>query len=685
MDQAGPIRQELTPGATLAPVPVWAVLEPYDVPVRANPHFVAGGACALLDDVQIDLSGAERAWFHRRADLVTAPAGAERIAQFSASLDPAFERVEIHSVKVVRGGTVIDFTDGDFQVLRREQNLERLMFDGRTTIHMTIPDVRPGDVVETMLTTYGMRRSLQNKHTAWMVFDWVTGVVDLRVRQRSPAGRKIEERVFGDPPEPTITRDGEIIDKRWRAFERTPLKFESLAPPWVIQHSSIQFSEWNDWSEVVDAFAALYVEEGPLPSALEQEALRIAESEPASEGRVAAILRFTQGGIRYLAISMGEGGYAPRPLEEICATRYGDCKDKAKLFVALARRLGIEACAALVDTRTGYALNEFLPSAQVFDHCIVRVALDGKVYWLDGTRSPQASPLSALHQCHMGWALPLQRGAGLERMPDAAPSHTLETHERIILGKSPEERVRYEWRSTSRRGRADWVRENLAREGAVGVFSQYANDVQRAFPHAEPIRQDVEEDDLERNAITLVEVYDIPDAWTHVEKKTYQFGTLDFTIRTQLAPMEAGMPKRPIYLGQIGKVSRRVEISSSNDLRFRGWKRSIQSPSLGFESSFRKVGPRTAMLEQTLEFRSLTLPPEEAGRYRAILAELDKSDIALTDTVNRRGVFIGAEPEKGPDWEDRAVVDWTLRLLPLAAVVGYWIFQYLTYDGRGLD
>ncbi|GAM96685.1 transglutaminase-like enzyme [alpha proteobacterium U9-1i] len=664
----------LAPGVTRAPIPGWVELEAYARPASPNPHFIAQGSAVLLDEVQVDLCGSERGWFHRRAEMVTAHGGAERVAQFSASLDPAFERLEIHSVRVLRGEREIDHTFSDgFQVLRREQNLERLIFDGRLTIHFTIPDVRPGDIVETMVSIYGMRRSLGGRHTAWMNFEWGAGVIDLRVRQRAPASRTIAELRMNHPPEPKIIERDGIIDKRWRALERKPIKVESLAPPWIIQNASIQFSEWRDWAEVIDVFAPLYEEQGPLPDEIEQEIARIDATEPTPAGRAAAILRFTQSAIRYLAISMGEGGYTPRSLAVICETRYGDCKDKAKLFVAMARKLRLEAAPALVDTRNGYALNEHLPSAQVFDHCIVRVVVDGAVYWIDGTKSEQKSPLSTLHQCHLGWALPLSRGATLERMADPTPAHTMETVEKIDLGPSPDHHVRYEWRSTSRRGRAEWVRELLAREGAVGMFKLYAADVERAFPHAQVLKQDVEHDDVDNNAITLVEAYDIGQAWTHIEKRAYQFATLDLTMKSQLGRLDAGTPKYPIYLGQLGKVSRRVEINAANNLALKGWSRSVEASALSYKVEFKKLTSLSAVLEETLEFKAITLPPSEADKYRALIVELEKTDIAITDTTDKKGNFLGtAEADKAAGGNV-----WIFHVLWVGAIVAYWYWRYV--------
>lgn len=659
----------IAPGVTRAPIPDWVELEPYARPAQANPHFIANGLSALLDEVQIDLCGPERAWFHRRADLVTAHAGAEQAAQFNASIDPAFERLEIHSVRVLRGDRVIDYTNAEgFQALRREQNLERLIYDGRITVHFAIPDVRPGDIVETAITMYGMRKSLGGRHAAWMLFEWGFGVVDLRVRQRAPKTRIIHERRVNTPPTPTVVERDGIVDKRWRAFERHAVRAEALAPPWVVQSAAIQFSEWRDWTEVISAFAPLYEENAALPSDLEEEIARIAESEPTPEGRAAATLDFTQSAIRYLAISVGEGGYTPRPLADIWATRYGDCKDKSKLFVAVAKRLGVNACPALVDTRGGYGLNDLLPTAHAFDHCIVRVAINEAIYWLDPTRARQLSPLMTLSQSHLGWALPLMENAVLERMPDPTPVHSLETREKITLGATLDDRVRYEWRATSRRGRAEWVRETIAREGAVGMFKLYAQDIQRTFPLAEPIRQDVEQDNLADNEITVVEAYDLPQAWAHVEQQAYQFSTLDLTMKSQLAPIPAGTPRHPVYLGQIGKVSRRVEIDAAHDLNIQPWSRKIEASALTFEISLKKLGPRAGVLEETLDFHALVLPPSEAEKYRAIVAELDKSDIALRNAVNKKGVFISAGATEH---------SWVLNAVWVGVIVLYLVWRFI--------
>lgn len=662
MDQQASIGREITPGAVVTAPPDWVDRAPYDIPDEPNPHFIANGVCVLLDDSQIDLCGTERGWYYRRAELVTAPAGAERAAQFSVNFDPSFERIEVHSVAVIRGGQRIEHAETAFyEVLRRERNLERLHFDGRLTIHVTLPDVRAGDVVETSYTVYGMRKALNGRHSVFIPLEWPVGIIDVRLRQRSPKQRTIAERGYNDAPEGAQTEADGIIDRRWRAIERPGFRYEPLAPPWMLQSAALQLSEWRDWAEVAAAFAPLYDEAAPLPDDVEQEIARISQNEKKPAARAAAVLRFTQGAVRYLAISMGEGGYTPRGLSEIGATRYGDCKDKTKLFVLMARRLGVDACPALVNTRDGYALADWLPSGQVFDHCIVRVAVDGKVYWLDPTRQVQPSPLDKLSQCHFGWALPLREGQSkLERMPDPPVPQLIETQEKIVLG-SYEAPAHYEWTHTFRDARAEAMREQLAREGEVSVFRSYAEDLQRTWPKAKVIEQKVVSDDIAANTIVVREAYEIPDAWTHAGGGSYNFTTRDFTIAGTLAPLDPGERRHEIYLGQPGRRTRRVEVRTAKKHEG-GWQRDQRGSTLRHSDDMRVVDSRQLVIEQVLEIKALTLPAKEAEVYRNVVANIGKNELVITESDLKAGQPVSF-------W---SVARWVL----IALFVIYWLGRF---------
>ncbi len=82
------------------------------------------------------------------------------------------------------------------------------------------------------------------------------------------------------------------------------------------------------------------------------------------------------------------GKFAPRDLETVAATGYGDCKDYATVTAAILRNLGYEANASLVRRGDVYIPNQVstLPSIGDFNHAIVNVR--GKNFgdkWIDPT------------------------------------------------------------------------------------------------------------------------------------------------------------------------------------------------------------------------------------------------------------------------------------------------------------
>jgi hypothetical protein len=437
------------------------------------------------------------------------------------------------------------------------------------------------------------------------------------------------------------------------------VRFEPLAPPWVLQSANLQFSEWRDWAEVAAVFTPLYEDAGPLPSDVEAEIARIAAAHAAPAERAAAVLRFTQSAVRYLAISIGEGGYTPRSLADIGATRYGDCKDKTKLFVHMARRLGLDACPALVNTRDGYALADWLPSGQVFDHCLVRLAIDGEPYWLDPTRQLQPSPLHKVSQCHLGWALPLRAGTHeLERMPEPPVPVLTETREHVTLGDSPDAPVRYEWIHIFRDVRAESVREQFARDGEVSVFKSYAEDVQRTWPKARVVSQELVSDDVAENTVTVRETYEIADAWTHVSGATYKFVTRDLTLSGTLAKLDPGERRWQIYLGQPGRRTRLVDVHTAIGVSG-GWSRRHDGSTMSLSDEMKAIAARHLRIDQVLEIRALTLPPEEAETYRKIQTDLTGNDLALTENVSG-GKFVG---DYEPTEQMNPVVFWTVVVI----------------------
>jgi tetratricopeptide (TPR) repeat protein len=98
---------------------------------------------------------------------------------------------------------------------------------------------------------------------------------------------------------------------------------------------------------------------------------------------VAAIYGFVVTHTRYVALEFGIHGYQPYRVDRVLARRFGDCKDKASLIVAMLKVAGIDARLVLLRMRSLGGLSAEPASLAAFNHAIAYVpSLD---LFLDGT------------------------------------------------------------------------------------------------------------------------------------------------------------------------------------------------------------------------------------------------------------------------------------------------------------
>ena len=125
-----------------------------------------------------------------------------------------------------------------------------------------------------------------------------------------------------------------------------------------------------DWKSVSATNAPLYQTADLIKkdAGLSAEVTRIAATSSDPRTRAALALQLVQDKVRYLFNGMALGAYVPATPSETWARKFGDCKAKTMLLVALLRELGIEAEPMLVNATTRGSAADRLPAFQAFDH-----------------------------------------------------------------------------------------------------------------------------------------------------------------------------------------------------------------------------------------------------------------------------------------------------------------------------
>ncbi|RKF18929.1 DUF3857 domain-containing protein [Altericroceibacterium spongiae] len=407
-------------------VPDW--IEPVDI---ASIDQESNGQLVLLD-VEQRIEDGRLVVYSDQALKLDSPEALTAAGTTTAIWMPDKGDLTAHHVDIIRGDETIHVLDKmreqgkAFTVLRREQQLERRTMDGMLTATMAVPDLRLGDILRVVtsvsLEDQALGGNVQATQALFakpvaaaygrVTFSWPEG--ENIHWQAGPRVEGVEEHSASGYHEITLPLP---LPEREDMPGDAPMRY--LRPP-ILQATT--FDSWEDISRV---FAPLYDTQGLIAAGdpIDREVQRIMADSEDPLKRAALAVQQVQDDISYLMNGMSGGNYVPQTPAETWEKRYGDCKAKSLLLLAMLRAMDIDAEAVLVSSSIGDALPDMLPMPADFDHVIIHARIGGQSYWLDGTSG--GTRIGNIDQVLPFFnGLPLRReGAGLEAIEQNDLTH----------------------------------------------------------------------------------------------------------------------------------------------------------------------------------------------------------------------------------------------------------------------
>lgn len=365
-------------------------------PVPAGGARVDAAAAQVENiDVQTRVTDNETWRYTRLVTRVNAPAGLPMVSQIQVEYEPSYQSLILHRLEIVRNGRSLDrLGTTDLKLLQREQQLEQSMYNGLITLSGVIQDVRVGDRILFEYSVRGVNPVFQGRYSS---MEWLasplgpTQRIDIRILM--PGNRALQSQVGPRDTQVQQRRLGGQLEYRFSRDAVPALVFPQQVDPSEFVGLMVQVSEFRNWNDVAQWGEKLFpVDHGV--AALDGIAQSIRTSSVDDFDRTTKALDFVQQEIRYFGTQLGPNSHRPFSPAKVLQQRFGDCKDKTLLLLSLLKRLGIAGEPVLVSTVQRDFVSDLLPSPLVFDHVIARVELQGRVFWLDATRSLQTGALS---------------------------------------------------------------------------------------------------------------------------------------------------------------------------------------------------------------------------------------------------------------------------------------------------
>lgn len=626
------------------PVPGWVKPAPPIDPAAATddhaPAIVVFDSQSKLEDGQL--------WSY--VDSATRVVTAQMLGQIGTlklPWQPAHGDLVIHKLEIIRGAKHIDLVKGGnpFTVLRREEMMDQQQLDGMLTATLPVEGLAVGDVLHLVMST--TERDPTLKGDVQMVAPLVSAPARAgfaRTRIIWPVASDIHWRAYsaGVDATPVVAngyRDLTIalpLAKQPEIPDDAPIRFQKLP--------LIEATSFDSWAAVVKVMAPLYRTDGLIapgsPLAAEVAKIRAADVDPLH--RTALALQLVQDKVRYLAISMDTGNYVPQTPAHSWDVRYGDCKAKTLLLIAILRDLGIEADPVLANIGLGELVSSRLPAATAFNHIFVRATIAGKDYWLDGTG--MGSRLADIDDVPgFGTVLPLTEPAALVTLPKKAaarPGMTvdLDLDNRAGLKLPTLFRVRLEL-------------HGAAAEGVNVVVSQAVGEQRDDFIQG-AVQQTVGEAQLDSSSLTYDPVTStavlqasgvIKTKWQRDDRRLRQnldgvLGSIDFT------PDRARTEWRDIPVLGVRNISlaRHVTIDLPADAASYTIEGDRSLPAeLAGAALFRKVttAGNRIVVDERIDGLGTEIAPGDVGRVRTAVAQAKGRTLRATAPADYPGYY----------------------------------------------
>jgi transglutaminase-like putative cysteine protease/tetratricopeptide (TPR) repeat protein len=308
--------------------------------------------------------------------------GVERLASVTAGWQPWYaERPVIRARVIAKDGTAKTLEPE--AITEASAGYQRDIFTDLRYLHAPLPGVAVGSLVESVIDTKYHTIVPGDEMNGFFTFATVVPTEHARFIVDGPAGFA-PKFVNETPVQPRVVETNGRKQWIFESGHTDAIELgESYLPPEEAWFKDVMYAAGSSWSELARGYSAI-VDKQIEGNDVRSIAAAATAGATAQKEVIDRLLAYVQANVRYAGVEVAEGSIVPRPPKFVLEKKYGDCKDKATLLVALLRAADIPAHVALLKSGFFPDVRPQLPTMNQFNHAIV-VSGGQTPVWIDPT------------------------------------------------------------------------------------------------------------------------------------------------------------------------------------------------------------------------------------------------------------------------------------------------------------
>jgi tetratricopeptide (TPR) repeat protein len=324
---------------------------------------------------------------------VQSEAGVQQWGQLQLGYNSANEKVEIGYVRVLKAdGSVVKAGEDAVQDLSAPVEREAPVYTDYRQKHVTVPGLRPGEVLEYDLVTVIHTPLAASQFWTEYEFDKNSIVLDEQFDVDVPADRAVKLKNKPDL-DPKITEEKGRRTYHWagshlereddnkdKEKEKEKKKRKKKSDE---ERPDIQLTTFATWEDVGRWYQSLEKDRRAPSPEVRTKADELTKGIGTDLDKTQALYDYVAKNFRYVSLSLGVGRYQPHASGDVLHNQYGDCKDKHTLLASMLEAEGLHASSVLINSSR--KLDPDVPSPSQFDHVITLLPMGKEEVWMDTT------------------------------------------------------------------------------------------------------------------------------------------------------------------------------------------------------------------------------------------------------------------------------------------------------------
>ena len=230
--------------------------------------------------------------------------------------------------------------------------------------------VEPGSIIVCEYVKEKDKYAMEGEFWNFQLFQYTDPILERKLIVKSSADKTLYYKVRNGDLSPEIKQQDNEKIYTWKQTNIPAIIKENNMPSLINVAPFVQVSTVKNWSQVSNWYQDLIEEQYQVNEELKSKIKELTENVTKTEEKIKALFYYVTNQIRYIGLQFGESGYKPYSAVETFKNKYGVCKEKATLLIAMLREIGVKAEPVLIY-RGSATIDIEIASPGLFNHMIV--------------------------------------------------------------------------------------------------------------------------------------------------------------------------------------------------------------------------------------------------------------------------------------------------------------------------